>query len=130
MNPFIKISYQFDLGKSHKFDPFLYIHPYFCHFVEQIYYFIQTLDSSKRFARWIKRSSKSFMKTRDNIRTKALKHIKDTKYDAIFGGHIHFAEIYICPETGKGYYNSGSFCDVPCHYLVIDSLGGVSLKEI
>jgi UDP-2,3-diacylglucosamine pyrophosphatase LpxH len=113
-----------------QFDPFLYIHPLFCHWMEQIYYFIQKIDSSRSFSRWVKRKSKSFMKTRDNIRSKALHHIKNTEFDGIFGGHIHFAETYICPETGKEYYNSGSFCDVPCHYLLIDAEGNVQLKEI
>jgi len=114
----------------HQFDPFIFKHPGLTSFAEQVYYFFQSIDRSKRFSRWLKRTSKSFLKIKTNIRTKAINYIKDKNYDAIFGGHIHFAESFKCPETGKEYYNSGSFCDEPCHYLVINSRGEVTLKEI
>jgi hypothetical protein len=44
--------------------------------------------------------------------------------------HIHYCEMYIDNDTKKQYYNSGSFCDEPCHYLLIDKNGNVDLKEI
>jgi hypothetical protein len=114
----------------HQLDPFLFKHPYITDIAERLYYFIQLLDRSKKFSRWIKGASKSFIGIKQNIRNKALKYIKDGGYDAVFGGHIHYAEAYVCPDTGKEYYNSGSFCDEPCHYLLIDKNGEVTLKEI
>jgi UDP-2,3-diacylglucosamine pyrophosphatase LpxH len=113
-----------------QFDPFIFKHPFITHIAEQIYYFFQWIDRSKRIARFLKRNSKSFLNIRFNIRSKALFHIKMTKYDAICGGHIHYAEAYTCPDSGKEYYNSGSFCDEPCHYLLIDAQGNVKIKEI
>jgi UDP-2,3-diacylglucosamine pyrophosphatase LpxH len=50
--------------------------------------------------------------------------------DAIFGGHVHYAEVYHCKNTNKSYYNTGSFCDNPSHYIIIDVNGKVNLKEI
>ena len=114
----------------HQFDPFIFKHPWITDIAEQIYYFFQSIDRSRKFSRWLKRTSKSFLKIKTNIRDKALNYIKDKDYDAIFGGHIHYAESFICPDSNKEYYNSGSFCDVPCHYLIIDKDGNVTLKEI
>lgn len=113
-----------------QFDPFIFKYPLITHLAEQAYYFFQWIDRSKKLARFLKRNSKSFLNIRFNIRSKALYHIKTTKYDAICGGHIHYAESYVCPDSGKEYHNSGSFCDDPCHYLLIDSKGNVKVKEI
>ena len=112
----------------HQFDPFIFKHPWITDIAERIYYFFQSIDRSRKFSRWLKKTSKNFLKVKDNIRQKALNYISDKNYDCIFGGHIHFAESYI--EGGKEYHNSGSFCDEPCHYLLIDSKGNVTLKEI
>ena len=129
--------YETKIGKKNflfmhfqQFDPFIFKYPLITTLAEHIYYFMQWIDRSKRIARFLKRNSKSFLNIRFNIRNKALYHIKTTKYDAICGGHIHYAESYVCPDSGKEYYNSGSFCDEPCHYLLIDSKGSVNLKEI
>jgi UDP-2,3-diacylglucosamine pyrophosphatase LpxH len=114
----------------HQFDPFIFKHPWITNLAEQIYYFVQSIDRSKRIARFLKKNSKSFLNIRFNIRNKAIYHIKFSDYDAIVGGHIHYAEAYECPDSGKEYYNSGSFCDDPCHYLLINSKGEVSVKEV
>ena len=113
-----------------QFDPFIFKYPFITTLAEHIYYFMQWIDRSKRIARFLKRNSKSFLNIRFNIRAKALYHIKLSKHDVICGGHIHYAESYICPDSGKEYHNSGSFCDEPCHYLLIDSKGSVKVKEI
>lgn len=114
----------------HQFDPFIFKHPWITDIAERVYYFFQSIDRSKRFSRWLKRTSKRFLKIKSNIRDKAINYIKDKDYDCIFGGHIHFAETYKCPDSNKEYYNSGSFCDEPCHYLIIDKEGNVTLREI
>ena len=114
----------------HQFDPFIFKHPWITDIAERIYYFFQSIDRSKRFSRWLKRTSKRFLKIKSNIRDKAINYIKDKDYNAIVGGHIHYAESFKCSESGKEYHNSGSFCDEPCHYLIIDKEGNVTLKEI
>jgi UDP-2,3-diacylglucosamine pyrophosphatase LpxH len=112
----------------HQFDPFIFKHPWITDIAERIYYFFQSVDRTRKFSRWLKRTSKSFLKLKSNIRDKALEYISDKPIDCIFGGHIHFAEIY--DNGDKEYFNSGSFCDDPCHYLLIDSKGIVTLKEV
>jgi DNA repair exonuclease SbcCD nuclease subunit len=114
----------------HQFDSFISKYPIITSIAEKIYYFFQSIDRSKRFSRWLKRTSKSFLQVKTKIRNKAIEFLNNKEYDAIFGGHIHYAECYVCPDTKKEYYNSGSFCDEPCHYLLINDKGNVTLKEI
>ena len=114
----------------HQFDSFIKKYPIITHVAEGIYYFIQKLDRNKKFSRWVKRTSKLFLQVKLRVRSQAMDFIADKPYDAIFGGHIHYAEIYKDRATGKEYYNSGSFCDDPCHYLLIDKMGVVTLKEV
>jgi len=114
----------------HQFDPFIFEHPWITDLAEKIYYFFQSLDFSRKFSRWIKKTSKQFMKTKINIRNKAIEYAGTNGYDCIFGGHIHFAESFVCDSSGVEYYNSGSFCDDPSHYLLINSKGEVIFKEI
>jgi len=114
----------------HQFDTFIDKHPHITAVAEKIYYFFQLLDRSKKFSRWLKRTSKIFLNVKVKIRNKALDFIKGKEYDCIIGGHIHFAESFKCLVSNKEYHNSGSFCDEPCHYLIIDKEGNVTLKEI
>jgi UDP-2,3-diacylglucosamine pyrophosphatase LpxH len=114
----------------HQFDSFIKKYPIVTTIAEKIYYFIQKIDRSKKFARWLKRTSKLFLQVKIRIRSEAIDFITDKPYDAIFGGHIHYAEVFKDKSTGKEYYNSGSFCDDLCHYLLINKEGKVSLKEI
>jgi UDP-2,3-diacylglucosamine pyrophosphatase LpxH len=113
-----------------QFDPFIFKYPLITTIAEHIYYFFQSIDRTKTIARFLKRNSKSFLDIRFNIRRKALKHIENKDIQCILGGHIHYAESYTDPETNKEYYNSGSFCDDPSHYILIDSKGNVKLKEV
>ena len=114
----------------HQFDSFIKKYPIITTIAENVYYFIQKIDRSKKLSRWLKRTSKLFLQVKLRIRYMAIDYITDKPYDAIFGGHIHYAECYTCPKTKKEYYNSGSFCDEPCHYLLINDKGNVTLKEI
>jgi UDP-2,3-diacylglucosamine pyrophosphatase LpxH len=113
----------------HQFDSFIKKYPFITTVAEKIYYCIQKLDRSKKFSRWVKRTSKLFLQVKLRVRNQAVDFIADKPYDAIFGGHLHYAEIFKDKSTGKEYYNSGSFCDDPCHYLIIDKEGVVTLKE-
>ena len=67
----------------------------------------------------------------DNLANKSLDYIKDRYIDVICTGHVHAATFKISDQTNKHYWNSGSFCDDPCHYLTIDDdTGEIELKEI
>lgn len=114
----------------HQFDPFIFKHPWITQLAENFYYFFQNIDRSRKVSRWLKRTSKRFLKIKDNIRNKAIAYALENDFDAVFGGHIHYAESFVCPESSLEYHNSGSFCDNPSHYLLINSKGGVFLKEV
>jgi UDP-2,3-diacylglucosamine pyrophosphatase LpxH len=110
------------------FDTFISSYGLLTTIAEKIYYFFQKVH--KPLAIWLKRSSKTFLEVKDKIKYKALEYIHNTRYDAIFGGHVHYAEVYHCKNTNKSYYNTGSFCDNPSHYIIIDKDGKVRLKEV
>jgi UDP-2,3-diacylglucosamine pyrophosphatase LpxH len=110
------------------FDTFIAHYGILTTVAERIYYFFQNIN--KPLATWLKRTSKTFLQVKDKIKFKALEYIHNTQYDAIFGGHVHYAEEYHCIKTNKSYYNTGSFCDSPSHYIIIDGNGKVILKEI
>jgi UDP-2,3-diacylglucosamine pyrophosphatase LpxH len=110
------------------FDTFIAHYGLITSIAEKIYYFFQRVN--KPFAIWLKKSSKTFLEVKEKIKYKALEYIHNTQYDAIFGGHVHYAEVYHCNKTNKSYYNTGSFCDNPSHYIIIDSNGKVNLEEI
>jgi UDP-2,3-diacylglucosamine pyrophosphatase LpxH len=114
----------------HQFDSFIKKYPIISIIAEKLYYFIQMVDRTKKISTWLKKTSKSFLNVRTSVRDKALDFIANKPYDAIFGGHLHYAEIYKDGTTGKEYYNSGSFCDSICHYILIDDRGHVTLKHI
>lgn len=46
----------------HQFDPFIFKHPWITDLAERVYYFFQSIDRSKRFSRWLKRTSNSLVK--------------------------------------------------------------------
>ena len=110
------------------FDTFIAHYGLLTTIAESIYYFSQKIH--KPLAIWLKKSSKTFLEVKDKIKYKALEYIHNTQYDAIFGGHVHYAEEYHCVKTNKSYYNTGSFCDSPSHYIIIDNNGKVILREI
>lgn len=110
------------------FDTFIAHYGLLTNIAEKIYYFFQKIH--KPLAIWLKKSSKTFLEVKDEIKYKALEYIHNTQYDAIFGGHVHYAEEYHCIKTNKSYYNTGSFCDSPSHYILIDNNGKVILREI
>jgi UDP-2,3-diacylglucosamine pyrophosphatase LpxH len=110
------------------FDTFIAHYGMLTNIAEKMYYFFQKIH--KPLAIWLKKSSKTFLEVKDKIKYKALEYIHNTQYDAIFGGHVHYAEEYHCIKTNKSYYNTGSFCDSPSHYIIITQEGIVKLKDI
>ena len=56
----------------HQFDSFIKKYPIITHIAESIYYFFQNIDRSKKFSRWLKRTSKTFLNVKIKIRNKAM----------------------------------------------------------
>ena len=113
------------------FDNFISKYPIITEIAANFYYFLQRVGFSKSFCRWIKSKSKSWLKASENVADKALNYIREDDINTIISGHVHVANFKRNPITLKNYWNCGSFCDDPCHYLVIkEDSGEILLKEI
>jgi hypothetical protein len=114
---------------GHQYDKWTQEKPLLTEFFTGIYYYIQLLQKNQKISRKLKSMSKSWIRAKDIIADGFIKkHGK--KFDFIFAGHTHNPETRYCKDHECWYYNSGSFCDEPCHYLLIDKHGDVTLKEI
>lgn len=101
-----------------KFDEVVSKRPKLTFLADKIYRTIQKYAPS--LARSLKRKSKIYLRCIDLIKKRAIQY---SKYDAVICGHSHHA------ESSHPYYNSGSFTDEICNYLIINQ-GNVILTEI
>lgn len=109
-------------------DRFLTDHPIITNIADWLYLKIQRL--SRRLASSAKRSSKTFLRCVDRVRTEALAYGRRRRVHAVMCGHTHLAEGVSQPDTDLdecAYYNTGSWTDHHCHYITVkDGLFEVS----
>ena len=108
---------------GHQFDTFIPNHPITVYIGDLLYHFMQRIDPSFWMARAAKRASKSFLRNAEKVKVKAIEYAKKKKCDIVCVGHCHH------PEEDCNYFNSGSWAELPPHYLEIDN-GVVKLKEM
>jgi len=104
---------------GHQFDNFLVNNVFLSFLACKIYYFIQLFDfGDKRISRFVKRSSKGWLRLSDKVAKRAIFYARLRRIDYIFCGHTHKA----IEEKRKGihYYNSGCWTDIPSTYITID----------
>lgn len=104
-----------------KYDYYITHRPLITTFFTGLYYYIQKAKVQK-LSRFLKRSSKSWIRAKDIVRDKFIqKHHKDA--DVLLAGHTHYSEEYHDAKTNTTYINSGSFCDDVCSWIEIDEYG-------
>jgi UDP-2,3-diacylglucosamine pyrophosphatase LpxH len=114
------------LFHGHKFDEFIERYPITTWFGDTIYHFLQRVDPSHIFAKLVKRSSKTFLRNAEAIRTGAIEYARQLGCEVVCCGHTHHA---IADRTGPvQYFNSGCWTERPCTYLSIH-VGFVELNE-
>jgi UDP-2,3-diacylglucosamine pyrophosphatase LpxH len=99
-------------------DRFLTDHPIITTVVDWFYLYMQRL--SRRLATRAKRSSKTFLRCVELIRTKAIEYGTAREADIVICGHTHQAE----PPAGDvpsqpAYCNTGCWTDHHCHYVTV-----------
>lgn len=108
-------------------DRFLTDHPILTLFADWFYLRMQRW--SRRMANRAKRSSKTFLRCVDRVRTEAIEYGKAKRADVVICGHTHFAE---APEGSNParclYYNAGCWTDHHCHFLTVED-GSFQLTE-
>ncbi len=115
----VKEEYEFESGEKkilclhgHRFDQFIEDYPVTSWIADQLYRILQKIDRSHRFAKFAKKSSKTFLRCAIQIEQKAIEY-SQTKADIVCCGHSHMATV------GKNYFNSGCWTEKPCHYLTV-----------
>jgi UDP-2,3-diacylglucosamine pyrophosphatase LpxH len=108
-------------------DRFLTDHPVITSIADWFYLRMQRW--SRRLANRAKRSSKTFLRCVDRVRTEALEYGRAKRVDIIVCGHTHLAET---PEERRAdpcvYFNTGCWTDHQCHYLTVAD-GDFQLRE-
>jgi UDP-2,3-diacylglucosamine pyrophosphatase LpxH len=109
-------------------DRFLNDHPILTNIADWFYLRMQTM--SRQLAHSAKRSSKTFLRCVDRVRTEAKAYAESKRADVVVCGHTHFAEAPLDPTSEAcAYYNPGSWSDHHCHYLTVKD-GCVELIEV
>jgi UDP-2,3-diacylglucosamine pyrophosphatase LpxH len=108
-------------------DRFLTDHPIITTVVDWFYLYMQRM--SRRLATRAKRSSKTFLRCVELIRTKAIEYGEARDADVVICGHTHQAELLTgAPPFHPAYCNTGCWTDHHCHYLSV--LNGQVLLEV
>lgn len=106
------------LFHGHIFDRFISDHPIVTWVVDVLYSWLHKIDKSFRLSRWAKHSSKTFLRCSAKIEAEAKRYAQKFGCTAVLCGHTHHERI--STEDEVEYYNSGSWCELPCVYLTID----------
>lgn len=113
---------------GHQFDKWVTTHPVFTAFASSFYYFFQKVDPNFATARFVKRTSKKFLRMSARVASEASRHGKHAhNADIVFAGHTHHAMDIV--EDGVRYLNSGSWTDKPSHFIVVTHQGDVAIHE-
>jgi UDP-2,3-diacylglucosamine pyrophosphatase LpxH len=109
-------------------DRFLSDHPIITTLVDWFYLHMQRM--SRRLATRAKRSSKTFLRCVERIRSEATEYAKARHADVVICGHTHQAEAATEPAPDcPAYCNTGCWTDHNCHYLTVED-GHVHLEEL
>jgi UDP-2,3-diacylglucosamine pyrophosphatase LpxH len=109
---------------GHRFDKFITDHPIITASADFVYGLIQKADPSFYWAKWAKRTSKTFLRCSEKIQKETIKYAKKIDCDMVCVGHTH----YPTADPEIGYFNSGCWTELPCTYLSVEG-GNVQLHE-
>jgi UDP-2,3-diacylglucosamine pyrophosphatase LpxH len=99
-------------------DRFLTDHPIITNIADWFYLRMQRW--SRRLANNAKRSSKTFLRCVDRVRTEAIEYGTSNRADVVICGHTHLAETPLeSNRVACAYYNTGSWTDHHCHFLTV-----------
>jgi UDP-2,3-diacylglucosamine pyrophosphatase LpxH len=111
---------------GHVFDEFLDSHPFLTWLGDTVYFFLQRIDRTHRFAKMAKHSSKTFLRCARKVEDRAVEMAKRKHCTAVCCGHTHVAVAR--EDQAIGYYNSGCWTELPGTYLTVAN-GAVRLHE-
>lgn len=107
------------------FDKFITSHPKITCIADWTYRIIQRLDWTQKIGKFLKRSSKTFLRCTKLVEEKAIKLAEKKDCQIVCCGHTHLAAIRLVDPIQ--YFNSGCWVESPPTYLIVDK-GKVDLK--
>jgi len=116
-------SYLFIHG--HQFDDFLNNHPVISTLASNVYEAVQRREGhAKNLSRWLKRSSKEWLKVCAKIEHRAVKYAAGRRVDYVLCGHTHYFDADTRVEGGGiQYLNTGCWTDSPATLTTIGPEG-------
>jgi len=113
---------------GHQFDKWITEHEILTAIATWIYALMQRLDPNHHASRWVKRTSKKWLRLSDKVGHDAAHYGKrNHQSDVVFCGHTHRSVDIII--DGTRYVNSGCWTDKPSQYITIDLDGVISVRE-
>jgi UDP-2,3-diacylglucosamine pyrophosphatase LpxH len=112
---------------GHIFDAFIEEHPFLTWIGDQIYRFLQWLDSTHAFAKKAKHGSKIFLRCARKVEEGAVELARRRGCTAVCCGHTHAPAART--EGPIHYYNSGCWTELPGTYLTVAD-GRVRVHEM
>lgn len=112
---------------GHRFDEFIESYPVATWVADRLYRVLQKLDTSHTFAKFAKKSSKTFLRCARVIEDRAIAYAEWRGADVVCCGHSHLAAART--DGPVPYFNSGCWTEKPCHYLTVTA-GRVELHPV
>ena len=103
---------------GHQFDTFVARHPFITEAACRVYFTLQRLDSKHhRFSRFLKRTSKAWLRMSDLVAEGAAEYAKRRGVDGIFCGHTHRPAARVFGKVA--YHNTGCWTEKPATFITL-----------
>lgn len=113
---------------GHQFDKWITEHEIVTAIASWIYLVIQKMDPHHRASRWVKRTSKKWLRLSDKVGHDAAHHGRKKHHaDIVFCGHTHRSVDIMVDDVR--YLNSGCWTDKPSQYITIGHGGEIAVRE-
>lgn len=113
---------------GHQFDKWINDHAVLTAIASWLYLLIQRIDPQHRASRWVKRTSKKWLRLANKVAADAVRHgRRHHRADVVICGHTH--QSAVIDIDSATYVNSGCWTDLPSTYVIVTSDGTVSLRE-
>lgn len=109
------------------FDKFITKHPTITWIADWFYHIVQRLDWTQKIGKFLKRSSKTFLRCTTLVEEKAVKLAEKKECQIVCCGHTHLPTMTRLLDPVQ-YFNSGCWVESPPTYLTVDD-GKVELQH-
>lgn len=114
---------------GHQFDRWITKHVTITAIASWLYLLLQRIDTRHRVSRWVKRTSKKWLRLSDKIAHDAAIHgQRRHQAQVVHCGHTHMPGVKQIEDVT--YVNSGCWTDKPSTYVAIDHDGNVQIHSI